>query len=165
MLLPYFLIGAAFGFVIVESEAVSWFRIQEMFRFDAFHMYGILSTAVLTAAVSVLIIKRLGIRDGEGTPLGFPPKTLGTRRALPGGRYDLRRGLGADRCVSRSDRRADRRRLNRHDRHAPERPHRDVDLRLAASQAPALNDCHFRVDGFQPGGASGQTSSGLAGDA
>ena len=70
----------------MESEAVSWFRIQEMFRFDAFHMYGILSTAVLTAAVSVLIIKRLGVRDGEGTPLGFPPKTLGSGvRYLAGG--------------------------------------------------------------------------------
>jgi hypothetical protein len=86
MLLPYFLLGTAFGFVIVESEAVSWFRIQEMFRFDAFHMYGILSTAVLTAALSVLIIKRLGIRDGEGTRLGFPPKTLGSGvRYLAGG--------------------------------------------------------------------------------
>ena len=86
LVLPYFLLGTAFGFVIVESEAVSWFRIQEMFRFDAFHMYGILSTAVLTAAVSVLIIKRLGVRDGEGTPLGFPPKTLGSGvRYLAGG--------------------------------------------------------------------------------
>jgi uncharacterized membrane protein YedE/YeeE len=86
LVLPYFLLGTAFGFVIVESEAVSWFRIQEMFRFDAFHMYGILSTAVLTDAVSVLIIKRLGVRDGEGTPLGFPPKTLGSGvRYLAGG--------------------------------------------------------------------------------
>jgi hypothetical protein len=164
MLLPYFLLGTAFGFVIVESEAVSWFRIQEMFRFDAFHMYGILSTAVLTAAVSVLIIKRLGVRDGEGTPLGFPPKTLGSGvRYLAG--HGVRAGLGADRCVSRSDHRADRRRFNRHGRYAPERTRRHVDLRLRASQAPALNGCYFRDDGFHPGGASGQTSSGLAGEA
>src|SRR5206468_11375474 len=51
-LLPYFTVGAAFGFVIVEAEVVSWFRIQEMFRFDAFHMYGVIGSAVLTAAVS-----------------------------------------------------------------------------------------------------------------
>ena len=86
MLLWYFLLGSLFGVVLTTAEIVSWFRIQEMFRFDAFHMYGIILAAVLTAAVSVLIIKRLGIRDGEGTPLGFPPKTLGTGvRYLAGG--------------------------------------------------------------------------------
>ncbi len=78
MLLPYFLLGSAFGVVIVEAEVVSWFRIQEMFRFDAFHMYGIIGTAVLTAAISLLTIKRLGLRGPDGTPLGLAPKTLGT---------------------------------------------------------------------------------------
>src|SRR5439155_22968769 len=78
MLLPYFLLGSAFGVVIVEAEVVSWFRIQEMFRFEAFHMYGIIGTAVLTAAVSLLVIKRLGLRGRDGTPLGLAPKTLGT---------------------------------------------------------------------------------------
>jgi uncharacterized protein len=85
-LLPYFLLGAAFGALIVEAEVISWFRIQEMFRFDAFHMYGVLGTAVLTAAVSLLVIKRLGIRGADGTPLGFSPKTLGRgTRYLAGG--------------------------------------------------------------------------------
>ncbi len=56
MLLPYFLLGGAFGIVIVEAEVVSWFRIQEMFRFDAFHMYGIIGAAVITAAISLLTI-------------------------------------------------------------------------------------------------------------
>ncbi|PYR23499.1 MAG: transporter [Acidobacteria bacterium] len=78
MLLPYFLLGSAFGVVIVEAEVVSWFRIQEMFRFDAFHMYGIIGTAVLTAAISLLTIKRLGLRGPDGTPLGLAPKRLGT---------------------------------------------------------------------------------------
>jgi hypothetical protein len=45
-LLPYALLGAFFGFVIVEAEVVSSFRIQEMFRFQAFHMYGIIGSAV-----------------------------------------------------------------------------------------------------------------------
>ena len=77
-LLPYFLLGSAFGFVMVEAEVVSWFRIQEMFRFDAFHMYGIIGTAVLTAALSLLAIKRFGVRDADGTPLGLAPKVVGT---------------------------------------------------------------------------------------
>jgi uncharacterized membrane protein YedE/YeeE len=77
-LLPYFVVGTLFGAVIVEAEVVSWFRIQEMFRFNAFHMYGIIGAAVVTAAISLFAIKRLGIRDAAGTPLGFAPKTLGT---------------------------------------------------------------------------------------
>jgi uncharacterized membrane protein YedE/YeeE len=77
-LVPYFAVGIAFGFVLVEAEVVSWFRIQEMFRFDAFHMYGIIGTAVITAAISLLIIKRLAMRGHDGQPLGFAPKTLGT---------------------------------------------------------------------------------------
>jgi uncharacterized protein len=78
MLLPYFLLGVAFGIVIVEAEVISWFRIQEMFRFDAFHMYGIIGAAVITAAISLLTIKRFGIRAPDGTPLGLAPKTMGT---------------------------------------------------------------------------------------
>ena len=65
---------------------VSWFRIQEMFRFDAFHMYGIIGTAVLTAAVSLVTIGRLGLRGLDGQPLGLPPKMLGSGvRYLAGG--------------------------------------------------------------------------------
>jgi len=86
MLLPYFLLGGAFGIVIVEAEVISWFRIQEMFRFDAFHMYGIMGAAVITAAISILTIRRLGLRGPDGKPLGLPPKTLGTGvRYLAGG--------------------------------------------------------------------------------
>jgi uncharacterized protein len=77
-LVPYFIVGAAFGLVIVEAEVVSWFRVQEMFRFEAFHMYGIIGTAVLTAAVSLLAIKRLGVLGRDGTPIGPAPKTIGT---------------------------------------------------------------------------------------
>lgn len=86
LLLPYFLIGCLFGAVLMESEAISWFRIQEMFRFDAFHMYGIIMSAVIVAGLSLVLIKKLGIRDRNGAPLGLEPKTLGTgRRYLAGG--------------------------------------------------------------------------------
>src|SRR5207245_4871805 len=85
-LLPYFVLGGAFGFVLVEAEVVSWFRIQEMFRFDAFHMYGIIGTAVITAALSLLAIKRLGVRGADGQPLALAPKALGSGvRYLAGG--------------------------------------------------------------------------------
>jgi uncharacterized protein len=77
-LVPYFVLGTAFGFVLVEAEVVSWFRIQEMFRFDAFHMYGIIGAAVVTAALALLIIKRLAMRAPDGRPLGVAPKTLGS---------------------------------------------------------------------------------------
>src|SRR5262245_40475674 len=85
-LLPYFVLGGAFGFVLVEAEVVSWFRIQEMFRFEAFHMYGIIGTAVITASLSLLAIKRLGVRAADGRPLGLEPKALGSGvRYLAGG--------------------------------------------------------------------------------
>jgi uncharacterized membrane protein YedE/YeeE len=85
-LVPYFLLGGAFGAILVEAEVVSWFRIQEMFRFDAFHLYGVIGTAVLTAAASLVTIERLGLRGPDGQPLGLEPKRLGSGvRYLVGG--------------------------------------------------------------------------------
>ena len=90
-LLPYFLLGSAFGFVMVEAEVVSWFRIQEMFLFDAFHMYGIIGSAVLTAFVSLLVIERLGLRDASGERLRPESKKLGSsvRYVLGGSIFGL----------------------------------------------------------------------------
>jgi uncharacterized membrane protein YedE/YeeE len=87
----YALIGAAFGALLVEAEVVSWYRIQEMFRFDAFHMYGILGSAVATAAAALALIRRLGLRDAAGQPLGLAPKALGTGRryAIGGSMFGL----------------------------------------------------------------------------
>jgi uncharacterized membrane protein YedE/YeeE len=85
-LLPYFVLGGAFGFVLVEAEVVSWFRIQEMFRFESFHMYGIIGMAVVTAALSLVAIRRLGVRDAAGQPLALQPKNVGSGvRYLVGG--------------------------------------------------------------------------------
>jgi hypothetical protein len=82
----YFIVGAAFGAILMEAEVISWFRIQEMFRFDAFHMYGIMGAAVAVAAASLLVIKRLGLRGADGQPLALPPKRLGSgRRYVVGG--------------------------------------------------------------------------------
>ena len=74
----YFLIGTLFGMVLLESEVISWFRIQEMFRFESFHMYGIIGSAVIVAAVSLEVIKRLELRDVTDAPIALPPKTLGS---------------------------------------------------------------------------------------
>ena len=85
-LVPYFLLGAFFGAVLVEAEAVSWFRMQEMFRFEAFHMYGIMGSAVLTAFASLQMIQRTGLRAWDGTVISVPPKVVdGGVRYVAGG--------------------------------------------------------------------------------
>jgi uncharacterized membrane protein YedE/YeeE len=84
--IAYFLLGCAFGAVLMEAEVISWFRIQEMFRFDAFHMYGIIGSAVVVAGLSLLVIKKLQLRTVEGKPLGLPPKAVGSGvRYIAGG--------------------------------------------------------------------------------
>lgn len=82
----YFVLGTLFGAVLTKSEVISWFRIQEMFRFQALHMYGIIGSAVLTAGVSLQMIKRLGARSLDGVPIFVPPKVMarGTRYWLGG---------------------------------------------------------------------------------
>lgn len=70
----YLLGGTYFGFVLVKSEVVSWFRIQEMFRFQDFHMYGIIGSAIIVGILSIQIIKRFNIPDIEGKAISIPPK-------------------------------------------------------------------------------------------
>lgn len=72
--LKYLVIGMVFGFVLMKSEVVSWFRIQEMFRFDAFHMYGIIGLAVVVGIISIQIIKRKNVKDLNGNPITIEPK-------------------------------------------------------------------------------------------
>ena len=87
-LLAYLLLGVGFGVVLVESQVVSWFRIQEMFRFDAFHLYGVIGSAVATAAAGLWAIRRFGLRTLHGEPIEVAPKRWGRSR-VPGGRYTL----------------------------------------------------------------------------
>jgi uncharacterized membrane protein YedE/YeeE len=90
-LLIYFVCGTIFGVVLTKSEVISWFRIQEMFRFQAFHMYGIIGSAVLVAALGLQGIKRFGLRALDGQPIVIPAKTLGrgTRYWLGGTLFGL----------------------------------------------------------------------------
>lgn len=76
-LLIYLILGTLFGIILVKSEVVSWFRIQEMFRFHNFHMYGIIGSAIVVAAASIQLIKRLNIRTIGGDPIEIAPKVWG----------------------------------------------------------------------------------------
>jgi hypothetical protein len=97
--LKYSAWGILFGIVFVKAEIVSWFRIQEMFRFESFHMYGVIGTAVFVGLISVLIIKRTKAKTVYG-------ETIHIRQGVQQGpdlrRFDLRPGLGHHRCLSRS---------------------------------------------------------------
>jgi len=94
-LLRYLALGVLFGVLLIKSDVVSWFRIQEMFRFQAFHMYGIIGSAVLTAGVSLQLIKRLGLRSIGGEDIVIPAKSLGrgTRYWLGGTLFGLGWGI------------------------------------------------------------------------
>lgn len=78
------LVGIFFGIVFVKAEVISWFRIQEMFRLDSFHMYGIIGTAVLVALISIQLIKRLNIKTSQGDPIVIAPKEF-TKGNIYGG--------------------------------------------------------------------------------
>jgi uncharacterized membrane protein YedE/YeeE len=83
--LKYFLVGFLFGIVLTKSEAVSWYRIYEMFQFQSFHMYGIIGVAVATGVIGVQIIKRKNIKDIKGLPIEILDKENSSVRYLVGG--------------------------------------------------------------------------------
>jgi uncharacterized protein len=83
--IKFLLLGVVFGIVMAKSEAFSWYRIQEMFRFQSFHMYGIIGTAVLLGMGGVALIKKYGLRDFSGNPIFFHPKDKSYPRYLIGG--------------------------------------------------------------------------------
>jgi len=76
-LLGYFLLGTWFGVVLTKSQVVSWFRIQEMFRFQSFYMYGVLGSAVLVAAISIALLRRFRVKTLDGAEIVIPPKVMG----------------------------------------------------------------------------------------
>ncbi len=68
----YFALGLFLGVIFIKSEVASWFRIQEMFRFQAFHMYGVIGSAVAVGAIGVALLRRFGSRTANGEPIAFP---------------------------------------------------------------------------------------------
>ncbi|WP_312824663.1 DUF6691 family protein [Epilithonimonas sp.] len=72
--IKYLIVGILFGIVFVKAEIISWFRIQEMFRLQSFHMYGVIGSAVLTGMISVWFIKKFNIKTIYGEPIKIAPK-------------------------------------------------------------------------------------------
>jgi uncharacterized membrane protein YedE/YeeE len=83
--LKFFLVGIFFGIVLVKSEAVSWYRIFEMFKFQSFHMYGIIGTAVATGILLLLLSKQLKLKNIQGNNIKVPLKERGLARYIIGG--------------------------------------------------------------------------------
>jgi uncharacterized membrane protein YedE/YeeE len=72
--IKYLLSGTVFGIIMVKSEVLSWFRIQEMFRLQSFHMYGVIGMAVVTAMLSVLLLKKFRVKTWKGEPIIYDKK-------------------------------------------------------------------------------------------
>lgn len=72
--IKYLLVGIVFGITFLKAEIISWFRIQEMFRFQSFHMYGVIGTAVVIGIISVSLIKRYKLKSVEGEVISIPDK-------------------------------------------------------------------------------------------
>ena len=89
--IKYLAVGFLFGVVLTKSEAVSWYRIYEMFQFHSFHMYGIIGTAVLTGIIGLQLINYKKIKNTKGNPIVIPIKEKGSFRYWIGG---LLFGLG-----------------------------------------------------------------------
>ena len=83
--LKFLLVGIFFGIVLVKSEAVSWYRIYEMFRFQSFHMYGIIGSAVSLGVLFIWLFKKFKIRSIEGQEIVLAPKDKGVVRYIIGG--------------------------------------------------------------------------------
>lgn len=75
-LLKYTFLGIIFGIVFVKAEIISWFRIQEMFKFQNFHMYGVIGTAVIIGIISVRLIKKFNLKSIENEKISITPKTF-----------------------------------------------------------------------------------------
>lgn len=83
--LKFLILGVIFGIVLSKSEVISWYRIYEMFKFDSFHMYGVIGSAVVLGIIFVQIIKRNHLRSIKGSEITFTPKNRSIARYIIGG--------------------------------------------------------------------------------
>lgn len=83
--MKFLVVGILFGIILVKSEAVSWYRIYEMFRFQSFHMYGIIGTAIATGILFLQASKKGIIKNFKGTDIFVPKKDKGITRYIIGG--------------------------------------------------------------------------------
>ncbi len=84
-LIKYLLIGILFGVILTKAEIISWYRIYEMFRFQSFHMYGVIGSAITVGIIINQAIKRFKIKSIDGDVIDIPPKQRGITRYLFGG--------------------------------------------------------------------------------
>lgn len=84
-ILKFLIVGIFFGIVLVKSEAVSWYRIYEMFRFQSFHMYGIIGTAIASGILFLQISRKGYIKSIRGSNIFVPKKEKGLIRYIVGG--------------------------------------------------------------------------------
>jgi len=89
--IKYLLVGILFGVVLTKSEAVSWYRIYEMFHFQSFHMFGIIMTAVVVGTIGIQLFKRGNVKDIHGEAIKISDKDKGFTNYFVGG---LLFGLG-----------------------------------------------------------------------
>lgn len=82
--LKYLLAGTVFGLILTKAEIISWWRIQEMFRLDSFHMYGVIGSAVVVGAISLQILKALGVKALSGEPFHIGKKEFNKGLILGG---------------------------------------------------------------------------------
>ncbi|MDP5172467.1 MAG: YeeE/YedE family protein [Bacteroidia bacterium] len=83
--LSFLIVGLVFGLTITKAEAVSWFRIQEMFQFQSIHMFGIIGSAVVFGVLLVALLRKLGVKNADGQLVGEAPKQPSVVRYLAGG--------------------------------------------------------------------------------
>jgi uncharacterized membrane protein YedE/YeeE len=91
--LKYMVVGILFGIVFVKAEIVSWFRIQEMFKLQSFHMYGVIGSAVVVGIISVFLIKKFNIKTIDGEVITFHPKTFNKGQIFGGLLFGLGWGI------------------------------------------------------------------------
>ena len=83
--LKFLVLGIFFGIVLAKAQVISWFRIYEMFRFESFHMYGIIGSAVIIGALIVQYIKRSKLKSIDGTLVTIEPKPKTYKASIFGG--------------------------------------------------------------------------------
>jgi uncharacterized protein len=84
-LIKFLLVGAIFGITLTKAEVISWYRIYEMFRFESFHMYGVIGSAVILGMLTTTLIKKYNLFAIDGTPIRLEPKPSNLQANLLGG--------------------------------------------------------------------------------
>lgn len=83
--IKFLLIGTFFGVILTKSEVISWYRINEMFHFESFHMYGVIGSAVILGIIIIALIKKVNLKSIAGEPIVFKDKNKSFSRYFYGG--------------------------------------------------------------------------------